>query len=335
MSQETMEWLNRNVLIGYTDERGHAWHYRASDQGDEPNHYSGAIPVEDVQRRLFGWEAVTLPVYVKQGDKFVALDDYQAIANSEDGKVFQIAGADYQIHSYNEWLLKQVALILDDDLQIGAAGLLNDGGRAWVSVEMPKTIKTPEGIDFRPFLLAATSHNSTLATTYKRANQLSVCDNTLAIALGEKGQEFRVRHTKNSNARLGEARKALEILHQDADAFTAIVSEWCATPVSDKQYEKVLDQIVPLDDVDKDSKGFVRRMNQRIDITTIYDHDMRAAPWRGTKMGVVQALNTWSQHSSTIRGANARAERNQDNFLRGKTEEFDAKVLGAVDLALA
>ena len=58
MSQETFSWLNRNVLVGFTDKRGDAWHYRASDQGDEPNHYTGAIPVADVERRLFHWTPV-------------------------------------------------------------------------------------------------------------------------------------------------------------------------------------------------------------------------------------------------------------------------------------
>lgn len=43
------------TLIGFTDRRGHAWHYRAGAQGGEPNHYPGAIPVDDVRRRLFGW----------------------------------------------------------------------------------------------------------------------------------------------------------------------------------------------------------------------------------------------------------------------------------------
>ena len=48
MSQETVNWLNTMTLIGFTDQRGHAWHYRASAQSDEPNHYAAAIPVEDV-----------------------------------------------------------------------------------------------------------------------------------------------------------------------------------------------------------------------------------------------------------------------------------------------
>lgn len=44
MSKETSTWLNTNVLIGFTDKRGHAWHYRAEDQTPEPNHYPGPIP---------------------------------------------------------------------------------------------------------------------------------------------------------------------------------------------------------------------------------------------------------------------------------------------------
>lgn len=33
MSRETATWLNAMTLIGYTDQRGHAWHYRAGEQG--------------------------------------------------------------------------------------------------------------------------------------------------------------------------------------------------------------------------------------------------------------------------------------------------------------
>src|SRR5215212_6500999 len=58
MSQETHEWLNTNTLIGFTEKRGHAWHYRAEDQGAESNHYVGPVPVEDVRRRLFPWHAI-------------------------------------------------------------------------------------------------------------------------------------------------------------------------------------------------------------------------------------------------------------------------------------
>ena len=65
MSKETMEWLNSNILVGFTAERGNAWHYRADLQGSEPNHYEGAIPTDDILRRLFAWSAVSAPVFVR------------------------------------------------------------------------------------------------------------------------------------------------------------------------------------------------------------------------------------------------------------------------------
>ena len=57
MSKESLQWLNTNTLIGCTDKRGTAWHWRAQEQGDRSNHYPGAIPVADVQDRLFSWQA--------------------------------------------------------------------------------------------------------------------------------------------------------------------------------------------------------------------------------------------------------------------------------------
>ena len=33
MSRETLQHLNTNVLIGHTEQRGTAWHYRAEEQG--------------------------------------------------------------------------------------------------------------------------------------------------------------------------------------------------------------------------------------------------------------------------------------------------------------
>ncbi len=57
MSRETLQWLNTNTLIGCTDKRGHAWHWRAQEQNGIANHYPGPIPIADVQQRLFAWTA--------------------------------------------------------------------------------------------------------------------------------------------------------------------------------------------------------------------------------------------------------------------------------------
>ena len=138
----------------------------------------------------------------------------------------------YERHQYGEWLLGTVANILDDDLSISSAGLLRGGAIAWVEVSVPESITTPEGVEFRPNLLATTSFDGSTATTFKRTVTDVVCDNTRETALAEPGQEFKVKHSRYSVARLGEAREALAIVHTLADEFAAEVAQLCATPVT-------------------------------------------------------------------------------------------------------
>ena len=63
LSKETALWLNTKTLIGLTDKRGTAWHYRSELQGDQSNHYPGAIPIGHVIDRLFNFEVLEMPCY--------------------------------------------------------------------------------------------------------------------------------------------------------------------------------------------------------------------------------------------------------------------------------
>src|SRR5712692_9502326 len=154
MSQESAQWLNHMTLVGFTDKRGStAWHYRANLQDIDPatghvgNHYPGAIPIDHVQRRLFGWNAETVTVGAYEEDGSVSpIDGYQVIRRSDTKHPFAIFKESYSVHQYSDWLLGTVGTILDDDLAIGSAGLLKGGARAWVSVEVPESITTPEGV---------------------------------------------------------------------------------------------------------------------------------------------------------------------------------------------
>lgn len=99
------------------------------------------------------------------------------------------------MHQYDQWLLTTVANVLDDDLSISSAGLLRGGAVAWVEVSVPESITTPEGVVFRPNLLATTSFDGSIATTFKRTVTDVICDNAREAALGEKGQTYKVKLT--------------------------------------------------------------------------------------------------------------------------------------------
>lgn len=327
MSRETMSWLNLNTLIGYTSKRGNAWHYRQELQGIESNHYSGPVPADDVLRRLFNFRVVESPMFVRtETGEYAEIPGRKAMMRSDNGIVLGVFKSGYQGHQYDEWLLENVANILDDELGIGSAGLLRQGGQAWVSVEMPENIQTPEGVEFRPNLLATTSFDGTLATTYKNVRTDVVCDNTREQALGEDGNQFKVKHTKYSGLKIRDAREALQIVHTMADDFAAEIAKLCATKVSDDDFLRHMQIMIPIND-ETSKIGMTNAEKKRAEIVQLYNFDNRVAPWKGTAYGVSQAYNTWNQHFKTVKKGVPRQVRNMENLVNGLTAKDDANVL--------
>jgi len=316
------------TLIGYVLKRGKAWHYRAEDQGNESNHYDGAIPVPDVLRRLFNFTVEEAPLYIRGKGGFVEVQDRKAMVASDNSDVLGIFKSGYQGHQYKEWLLDNVATILDDDLGIGSAGLLRNRAQAWVSIEIPENISTPEGVEFRPNLLACTSFDGSLATTYKRTVTNVVCDNTLAAGLSEGGQAFKLKHTRYSGLKIADAREALAIVHSMADDFMAEVEALCSQKVSKKAWDSILDLVIPMPE--DDGRGKTIAENKRSEIVNLYLHDDRCAPWQGTAYGVLQTFNTWNHHFASVRKGVPRFQRNMENVVTDKMKKADDSILAAI-----
>lgn len=346
MSKETLEYLNSGmVLVGQSSKRGKAWwHRRALDvPGRELNHYEFEIPVADVRRRLFNWTAEERRVAVEQPAdiqtmtsldddghpvRYVTMADRKAIVASDNEDVLGVFKSGYQPHQYDQWLVSNVETLLDGDLSISSAGLLRNRAVAWVEVSVPDNIETPQGVTFRPNLLAATSLDGSLATTYKRTITNVVCDNTMAIALQERGGQVKFRHSKNSIGRIADARMALDIIYTAAGEFAAQVKAPTEQTITDAQWQKILGELVPLDPDSK--RATTIGSDKREQLTAMYRSDPRVAPWTGTAFGVWQAFNTWGQHEQATRGDTVRAERNMLGTLTGDIEKSDRLVLAAL-----
>lgn len=325
MSRETDLWLNQNTLIGFTDKRGTAWHYRASLQGEEPNHYPQGIPVEDVHRRLFFWEPTEGSIetsYLTEGGVTRLVDPTRkAVIRPDTGEILGVFKQGFRIHEYKRWLVEHIETILDDDLSIGSAGLLKGGAVAWVQVEVPESCTTPEGVTFRPFLSAATSLDGSLSSTYQTGAQLIVCDNTLSAALAEgSAKRLKIKHSRNSLGRVGEVRDALGIVHQVADDFAAEVKRLCEIEVTDRQWAAFLDAHIPMPTEPDRSRTMAE--TKRTAMSRLWKYDERVSPWRGTAFGVLQASNTFAHHEQIVRGA-VRAERNMLRMVTGGVDDLD------------
>jgi phage/plasmid-like protein (TIGR03299 family) len=357
MSRETFTTLNQNQLIGFTEKRGNAWHYREEYQGAESNHYPHAIPAEDVRRRLFSWAAESRPLRVSLPStldemltanhggstdgatyeisddgtyvKWVPVKGRQAITRSDTGALMGIFSDGYKPHQYNEWLVQVMSTIVGDTLSIGSAGLLRGGALAYVQIEVPENIDTPQGVSFRPNLLAGTSFDGSVATFYKRTATVVVCDNTFEMARSETSEIYKIKHSRYSGFNAKNARDALGIVTGMADDFAAEVAALCETTVTDKQFSAFLDALVPMTD-EKGQKvegaAATKRGNKQDALTRLWIRDPRVSPWKNTAFGVVQAVNTYTHHLQTVKGA-TRPERNMVNVITGATAKEDNRAL--------
>jgi phage/plasmid-like protein (TIGR03299 family) len=336
MSQETSQWLNTKVLVGFTDKRGNAWHYREADQGSESNHFAGAIPVDDVLRRLFNFTGDVAPVYTCNAKgEFFQVEGMIAVVKSDENHCFGIHSDGYQPHQYKAWLIDHVAKLVNGHTGIGTAGLLKGGAQAWVQIETPETYKTVQGVDFRSYLLATTSFDGSIASTYKMCNQLTVCDNTRECALRENSLAFKVKHTRNSELKIKDAQAALHLIETEQEAFAAEIDTLCRRPVSEAQFQKFLATLVPLpekNDLDINKRDYSTRTatiaaRKREALNELYRQDGRVAPWQGTAFGVLQAVNTYQHHIAPQRKAESRYLRNMENVVTGKMADNDADAM--------
>ncbi len=341
MSGESLGIARAITLVGNTDQRGDAWRYRTSEDGEEPDAYPGPIPVEDVRRRLFSWTAVSRPLAVAvpaserdgthcdaggRPQRWVEVPGRQAICRSDDpsGAVLGVFAQGYAPHQYGEWLVDGVARLVEGDLGISSAGLARGGAVAWVEVSVPETFATAAGVEFRPNLLATTSFDGSCATTYKRVVTDVLCDNTRVAALAEPGQAAKVRHTRRSELRRIDAREALALVLTAKEQFTAETDVLTTLTVSDREWAAFLDAHEPLTARGGPKVGNALKVAQekRDVLRELYAKDPRVAPWAGTAHGVIQAVNTYRHHVAAVRGG-SRAERNAMATVDGRFEHLD------------
>lgn len=335
MSRETIQWLNENTRIGYTDKRGPAWHKRAG----ATNHFPGPVPMDEVYK-LFGFEAIesdVLYTVVRPSGVVQVTDPSRKLYYRSDTEgVLGIHGRNHRPHQYKEWLLNNVEILLGTSLQVGQCGLLRNGAVAWVSIEMEDTLKT-SGIEFRPQLLAATSFDASIQTTMKLVSTIVVCDNTLAGGLSENVNTYKVKHSSGSKFDEDKARSMLGLVEAYAEQFDKNLDRMTHRKVTDAEFERFIQVYIPMPkDPTKRQETGIRKKQ---DIFRAYwQVDARVSPWRNTEFGVLQAANTWLHHDSTVKGAE-RAERNAWRAITAKKAEsievFDRDVLITLGQVLA
>lgn len=319
--------LNSQILVGFG---------RSAMQANATQ-YDGAVPLDVIANDLFGWNAVPAPVFTSFNGRPQSVPGMVANLRSDTGDVLGLVSDRYAIHQYRTSLLDNVRAIVggSSELAIGSAGTNRNGAVGWLSLSLPNTRTTAEGVEYLPNLIAYSSHDGTLATEYRRSVLNMVCNNQMGTMLKmDAGQaqgmsKIRVKHTRNSLLRIEDARHALGILAETSDAFADEVRELCQLSVTERDWETILDELAPLAPFGSTARAATLADNKRGALDALWTNDARVSPWRNTAYGVVQAVNTYGHHVQTVRGSH-RDDRNLAATLAGDWDTLDNRTHATV-----
>jgi len=299
----------------------------------------GAIPLERV-RDLFDFTAANAPVFTMRDGLPAEVPGRHAIIHEGTGDVLNVTSKRYGIHQFSEVLLDNLLTLTDstsDDLEIVGAGLLRRGAVGWVQVQANRM--RVAGDDLAPTITLASSHDGSLATSYRVGLFRFACSNQIG-ALRAKGQGvYRLKHTLHSKVRFGEARGVLGLMFDEAEVMAAHVAQLVDQPVSDAEWEKIVKRLHPAPAQDASLAAQTRWENRRATLRRLWTEDERVAPYRGTAWGVMQTFSTFHHHERGQRrtdgGAVTRAGYVMHEYLSGRLNRIDRATDDAIAAVLA
>lgn len=128
------------------------------------------------------------------------------------------------------------------------AGSIKGGAQVFATlVETSDIVLDPKGSKdvIKKYLMLTSSHDGSGTLIAKKVNTRVVCQNTLNVAMGERGDEFRIRHTQGMETKLADAQAALGFAQAYDDAFEAEAQKMIETQVNKDQFVEIVKGIYP------------------------------------------------------------------------------------------
>jgi len=179
--------------------------------------------------------------YAVSSDPAAALvvdDSIHVLFRSDTSAKLGIVGGGFKVVQPHEVLEFFRGLAGAAGFELCTAGTLGGGKRFWAQAEanMKDTIVGADVVESK--LLVATACDGTMNTVVKRVVERVVCANTIAIALSEKGKEFRLSH--RSEFKPEDAKKALGLAEESFHSFVLDARELSKADVGPELADKFL-----------------------------------------------------------------------------------------------
>jgi len=125
------------------------------------------------------------------------------------------------------------------------AGSLGNGERVFMTMKFPDSMMLG-GVDLIDnYIMAVNSHDGTSAFTVAVTPIRAVCTNTVRLALAQAKSKISLKHTSGATQKVQQARETLGIVFKYQEAFEQEIEAMLSMKVSDAQYKKFVETLVP------------------------------------------------------------------------------------------
>tara|TARA_Y100000593_G_scaffold64153_1_gene118477 strand:+ start:38 stop:1018 length:981 start_codon:yes stop_codon:yes gene_type:complete len=296
------------------------WHNSGTYVGDV-----GLEPIEAMRKAEIDWTVSKREVVVPFGDNLIPVQDYRAIVRDSDQSILGITGKDYQ--PFQNLSLAELARDLtgDGSMRIHTAGSLNGGRQVWMLGKVGSTEVVP-GDKVDQFLFFHNGHGGKNALRCIFTDIRVVCSNTAQVALqGAKGAGVSIRHTKNMEVRVGEARRILGIGTKAFDESAEFMKKLAEIPMPTSDWIDFCLEMFPTPIEDENGevskRAMTRAENNRKTITSLF-YDGRGADIpgvRGTAWGAYNALTEYAGYYRQTRGGQ---DKRFESLMMGSGADF-------------
>ena len=228
-----------------------------------------------------------------------AFPENKVLYRSDTKKPLAVVSRRFQVVQPGEILEFYRDLTADNGFELETAGILREGRKFWALARTGQstTLRGRDRVD--GYLLLATACDGTLATTAQFTSVRVVCNNTLAVAVGQGEGAVRVPHRSQFDA--GRAKGKLGLTVSTWGAFEERARALCERPMDDDEAEALLRRVLTYAATNAAS---VVNEHAVAGVRALYNgggQGARLASSRGTAWGLLNGITEYVDHHRRAR----------------------------------
>lgn len=206
-----IEMIDGQAQMAYRVSKGKPWHGLGVPVGDD------MTPEQIMKAAGLDWEVMKVNTFIEwEGERKET--GRQALVRGSDGKLLTEVGAGWNPVQNKEAFEFFTDFVASGDMIMDTAGSLKDGRIVWALADVKDGFSLFGGDEVKGYLLFSNPHMYGKSIDIRFCMERVVCNNTLTVALHEKGQHsVRINHRAEFDAE--RVKQILGLSHNKMEKF--------------------------------------------------------------------------------------------------------------------